>query len=90
MLALARILIVVKDSKLLELLGLQLETASHAVRSVGDPLAVPGLLQDWPADLLLSDMLTVPVEELSLLDRLRANPAWCDLPALIIMVDDGL
>ena len=52
----ARILIVVKDSKLLELLGLQLETASHAVRSVGDPLAVPGLLQDWPADLLLSDM----------------------------------
>ncbi len=84
MLALARILIVVKDPKLLELLGLQLETASHAVRSVGDPLAVPGVLQDWPADLLLSDMLTVPVEGSSLLDRLRADPAWCDLHAILL------
>jgi class 3 adenylate cyclase/CheY-like chemotaxis protein len=84
MLALARILIVVKDPRLLELLGLQLETANHAVRSVGDPLAVPGLLRDWPADLLLSDMLTVPVEGLSLLDRLRADPAWCDLPAILL------
>ncbi len=80
----ARILIVVKDPKLLELLGLQLETASHAVRSVGDPLAVLGLLQDWPADLLISDVLTVPVEGLTLRERLRGDPACCDLPTILL------
>ncbi len=80
----ARILIVVKDPKLLELLGLQLETASHAVRSVGNPLAVLGLLQDWPADLLISDVLTVPVEGLTLRERLRGDPACCDLPTILL------
>ena len=80
----ARILVVVKDPKLLELLGLQLETASHAVRSVGDPLAVLGLLQDWPADLLISDVLTVPVEGLTLLERLRGDPAYRDLPTILL------
>jgi CheY-like chemotaxis protein len=54
------------------------------VRSVGDPLAVLGLLQDWPADLLISDVLTVPVEGLTLLERLRGDPACCDLPTILL------
>ncbi len=80
----ARILVVDDDEGLLKTLTWILKDKGHEVISVSDSVGLlPRMLEERP-DLLMLDIMMPKVDGLQLLEQIKADERWRDLPVLMI------
>ncbi len=86
----ARILVVDDDSGHRELLGRRLEQQGFVVRTAAGGAEALERLHREPFDLLLLDVLMPDMDGGQVLATLRAEPAWRDLPVIVLSALDEL
>jgi two-component system cell cycle response regulator len=80
----ARILVVDDDEGLLKTLNWILKDKGHEVISVSDPVGLlPRMVEERP-DLLMLDIMMPKVDGLQLLEQIKADVRWRDLPVLMV------
>ena len=80
----SRVLVIDDDPGLRLLLGTTLGSAGYDVRTVGDAATMRAALAEWTPDLLLLDIMLPDADGVQLLQELKANEAWRDVPVLMI------
>ena len=79
-----RILIVEDEPHIQELISVNLTRAGHAVRCAPDAEQAREMLVRWMPDLMLLDILLPDTEGYLLLERLKGDERWRDVPVLML------
>jgi two-component system cell cycle response regulator len=80
----AKILVADDDQTLLEALTMILRDKGYEVVPVSDGQEIPQLLEEECPDLLMLDIMMPKVDGLQLLQQVKADERWQDLPVLMI------
>lgn len=81
----ARVLVVEDTPDIRKLIKCILEGTGVQVTALGDGQSASEMIENWPApDLVVLDRMLPYLSGDLLLQRIREDPAWCDVPVVVV------
>lgn len=80
----SRVLIVEDEAISQKLFAMQLQRGGHTVLHASDGASALRLLEEEPVDLVITDLNMPVMDGITLLQELRADPRFRDLPVIVL------